>query len=234
MYARTGRMSGLVALVAILSCAVLVACGGAGGEPVAKASGAPKSIPVADGADPYALLADIRDAHAADRDGRAARLDDVSRTWRGKRVRWELGVLRPLCPNASGCAALPFDQARLDEPSGQGWLPRLELEPEEHARIVAACEEQPLCVVEVEATVSRVRLSTELPTAVTLAEARMLSARGPAAAESWVRYPAPAWQAGTSRAASASGSTASSERSAVAAWAPSTRRSKRTSTVASR
>ena len=183
-------------LVVLAACVALVACARAGEEPVAKAPGAPKSIPVADGADPYALLADIRDAHAADRDSRAARLDDVSRTWRGKRVRWELGLLGPLCPSASGCVALPFDQARLDEPSGQGWLPRLELAPEEHARIGAACEEQPLCVVAVEATVSRVRLSTELPTAVTLAEVRMLSARGPAAAESWVRYPAAAWQAG--------------------------------------
>jgi hypothetical protein len=84
---------------------------------------------------------------------------------------------------------LPFDHARLTERSGQGWLPRVELEPEQHARIRDACEGSSACVVTLEASVKEVRLTTELPTAVTLRAARMISARAPSPGESWARAP---------------------------------------------
>lgn len=142
-------------------------------------------------ADAYALLEDLRAAHAVDRDERAAAFDHVRARWRGRAVRWEVGTLAALCPTATACHALPFDRARAPGPIDQGWLPALELAPEEHARLRAECADAPLCVVTIDATMKDVRLSEELPTRVTLADVRLVSARPARASESWARSIAP-------------------------------------------
>ena len=177
--------------------ALLCACehaGPAGSEKTAKEIAAP-----IERTDQYALLADIRDARAVDRSERDLRYAEVTRAWRGRRVRWDVGVLEPLCARPDACVVLPFDNARLDERSGQGWLPRIELDAEEHARIRDACAQraesrgsarpQGACVITVEASVKGVRLTSELPVAVTLEAARMISARSAGPAESWARAP---------------------------------------------
>lgn len=141
------------------------------------------------GGDQYALLADIRAAEEAEPDTRPERFDDVMRAWRGRRVRWEVAVLAPLCARSEACVALPFDHARLEDGSGQGWLPRLDLDAAEHARIRRACEGRTTCVIGIDASVSHVRLSTELPTAVTLGGVRLVSVRAVASDEAWARQP---------------------------------------------
>ena len=167
--------------------AVVAACADADPGAAAKAK---KAIAApSESADQYALLADIRAAQSADRDERDQRYAEVSRGWRGRRVRWEVAVAAPLCARPDACMVMPFDHTRLTERADQGWLPRVELSAAEHARIREACTTTQPCVVALEATVREVRLTTELPTAVTLREARMVSARALRSHESFARAP---------------------------------------------
>jgi hypothetical protein len=156
--------------------------------PTTSASAAVARVEV-DGRDQYALANDIVTALAADPDEDPDALGRVRKAWQGRRFRWELAYLPALCARADRCTVAPFDHARFKRPVAQGWLPRLQLDETSFASLKRACKDHPLCVVRVDARLTKLRLSTELPTQLALDSVEVVGARAPRSGESWIVKP---------------------------------------------
>lgn len=137
--------------------------------------------------DQYALAADIAGAETGPDGSVGSALARARAEWRGRRYRWEVRFVPPLCQDADRCVVSPFDHARLAETRAPGWLPRLALDDGQHARLLALCADHRACVVTVEATLTELELSEDEPTTVTLADVRVVSARAATEGESWIR-----------------------------------------------
>lgn len=140
-----------------------------------------------DARDQYALLADIEGAIGTALARDAAAMTKVRQSWQGNRYRWELASVPLFCRSAAACHLAPFDHARFpDRRIQQGWMPQLELDDAGFAELGRLCEGRKVCVVEVEATMRELVFDPELPTAVRLADVRLVGARDGAPHESWI------------------------------------------------
>jgi hypothetical protein len=107
----------------------------------------------------------LDDIERGDRDEAGPRYDEVVRSFEGKRYRWRVKVLAPLC-RADRCNVLAFDRGGRGV-VGQSWMPRLELEPDQHRALVERCAGESPCSVELEGRMARLIASTEQFTSVT-------------------------------------------------------------------
>jgi hypothetical protein len=99
-------------------------------------------------------------------DGAALALAEIRRDWLGKRLRWQVYVIPALCARPDLCHVLPFDRGGRDRAVVHGWMPELHLDLQTFAAVHATCAGEPRCLVEIEATLGGLELSTEYPTAL--------------------------------------------------------------------
>ena len=99
-----------------------------------------------------------------DPDEAAAGYDQVVRGFQGRRYRWRLELIAPLC-REDRCNVLAFGG---DDDVGQSWMPRLILEPGARRALLDRCAGQPRCPFELTARLARLVASTEQFTSVTL------------------------------------------------------------------
>ncbi|HEU0037556.1 MAG TPA: hypothetical protein VFQ53_43395 [Kofleriaceae bacterium] len=109
-----------------------------------------------------------RDVDDADRRGTWY---EVKHKWQGQQVRWTVTRQRVLCASADACHVAAFP---IQRPAKQGWLPKLELAPGQYAAIESTCGARAQCEITVEGTLSRLELSAELPTSVTLSNVKLV------------------------------------------------------------
>lgn len=98
----------------------------------------------------------------------------VRSSWVGRRYRWTVRVIEPLCQSRDACNVLPFDRTGRDKDVVQGWMPRLVLDDGAFAAIQRACTGRPRCEIAVEGTLSRLVADTENPTSVEFSQIRVL------------------------------------------------------------
>ncbi len=141
-----------------------------------------------DSRDQYALAHAIMSAQRSDDvEGSLAR---TRSEWIGRRYRWEVALVPALCSAAAvgPCVVMPFDHGRDPEHSiHQGWLPKLDLSPDERSALLDACEAHRRCVIELSGTLRKFELSTERPTSLTLADVEVHGTRAATDDESWIR-----------------------------------------------
>ena len=103
--------------------------------------------------------------------GRLGTWDQVKSRWQGQALRWTVYWRAALCHSTQACnvAAFPVSQAAKD-----GWMPRLELAPDQLAALKAACRAAEPCAVTIEGTLDRLDLSPDNPTNVHLANVRVV------------------------------------------------------------
>ncbi|MEX1367030.1 MAG: hypothetical protein AB1Z98_28135 [Nannocystaceae bacterium] len=152
-------------------------------SPTAAAETPPASI---DPRDQYALARAIAQARSSYEDLEAA-LARTRAAWIDQRYRWELAYVPALCGAVGPCVALPFDHLHDPEhPIRQGWLPRLELDPQQRQQLATQCEGKRRCVVDVSARLQVLQLSTDKPPSLTLSEVEVHGARPSRDGESWI------------------------------------------------
>jgi hypothetical protein len=98
----------------------------------------------------------------------------IRTSWTGKRYRWRVRIALPLCRRADACNAIPFQRAGRDKAVVHGWMPRLLLDDTGFAAIRRACTGKPSCDVDIEGTLSQLRLDTENPTSLEFRDVRVL------------------------------------------------------------
>lgn len=137
-----------------------------------------------------ALAEAIDEARLASPDERPTIMARTRRAWLDRSVSWEVGFMAPLCAQAGPCVVLPFDRVAHPTRLPQGWLPELELSASARDELRNACSTHaPICVVQIDARISRLQLSADDPTSVALTDVTLGSVRSPADTESWVRRP---------------------------------------------
>jgi hypothetical protein len=145
--------------------AAACACGKADRAP----SPAPAAPPLA-----HAMQADLaRDIADAERLGTWS---DVAHRWQGQTVRWTVTHRRVLCRSADDCHVAAFP---IQRPAKQGWMPQLQFAPGQYDALAGACGGQDPCEVTIEATLSKLEVSPELPTSVQLSNVQILPAPHP-------------------------------------------------------
>lgn len=142
--------------------------------------------PSLDPREQYALVKQVAAARADD-DRADAALDAVRKSWQGRRYRWEMRFVGPLCQRAEACVVAPVDYNRFDDRIVQGWLPSLKLSEGAHAKMASQCQDHARCVVRFEGKLSELVLSTQLPTSMTLEDIEVLGVRPASASESWIK-----------------------------------------------
>ena len=140
--------------------AAACACGKADRAP----SPAPTPPPLA-----HATQADLaRDIADAERLGTWS---DVAHRWQGQTVRWTVTHRRVLCRSADDCYIAAFP---IQRPARQGWMPQLQFAPGQYDALAGVCGGQDPCEVTIEATLSKLEVSPELPTSVQLSNVQIL------------------------------------------------------------
>ncbi len=186
-----------LAVLLVTASMVLAACtkphadsgagnGASNGEPQA---GAALSVPTpAESAEPVGpaeddprdqrqLALDIRAAEALrGSDATAVQLQKVRRDWLGKRYHWQVTVLPQLCSRAERCNVLPFDMLGEERKLVQGWMPRLDLDADNFAKLQRQCADKGRCEIAFAGTMSKLTLSTERFTAVGFRDVQVLDA----------------------------------------------------------
>ena len=109
-----------------------------------------------------------------DRAGAATAYSRIRTSWLGRRYRWNVRVVEPLCRSRDACNVLPFERGSSDRKIVYGWMPRLVLDDAGFAAIQRACTGKPACRVDVEGTLSGFVLDTERPTSLELSQVRVL------------------------------------------------------------
>jgi hypothetical protein len=138
--------------------------------------------------DQYALVQEIIDARSRQPPELATALDTVRHAWQHRRYRWEVAIVPTLCRAATSCVAMPFDHLRHpDLQIVQGWLPRLELDADAHAKLLRDCEPHKQCVLTFEGDLDRFVLDPEDPTSLAFANVEIQSVRAAEPSESWIR-----------------------------------------------
>ena len=140
--------------------AAACACGKADHAP------APAAAPPLTRATQADLARDIADAE------RLGTWSDVSRRWQGQAVRWTVTHRRALCESADDCHVAAFP---IQRPARQGWMPQLQFAPGQYDALTGRCAGQDPCEVTIEATVSKLEASPELPTSVQLSSVKLPS-----------------------------------------------------------
>lgn len=168
--------------LAIITC--LLACTDRGDEAPVEA----EASTTIDPRDQYTLVQQIIDARSRQEPELATALDAVRHDWQHRRYRWEVALVPTLCRAATSCVALPFDHLRHpDLQIVQGWLPRLELDTEVHARLLRSCEPHQQCVFTFAGDLDRFVLDAEDPTSLAFANVEIESVRAAEPTESWIR-----------------------------------------------
>lgn len=144
------------------------------------------TVPELDARSQYTLVEASLKARA-DADLADSKLAAVRKDWVKHRVRWQMRYIAPLCQRADSCAVAPVDYNQFEGRVVQGWLPSLELTETSHAQVVSQCEGKARCVIEFEAEIKELVLSTVEPTSMTLSHIEILSARSASDSESWVK-----------------------------------------------
>ena len=165
---------------------VLLALTACDPEPMTITKSSPRPAVVVDKRDQYALA---RAIVSIDPERDADAFAQLTKAWQGRRFRWELAYLPALCTHPDRCMVAPFDHARFERPLAQGWLPRLMLDEQTFRAVRARCRAHKQCIVEVDARLAEIRLSTELPTQLTLDSVHLKSTREARADESWIVSP---------------------------------------------
>jgi hypothetical protein len=99
----------------------------------------------------------------------------VRKDWLGKRYRWSVYRIAPLCRSAESCNVLPFDRGGRDARVVQGWMPRLALDDGAMKAIAARCGDLPRCEIAFEATLSQMTLSLDKPTSLAFDQVAVVS-----------------------------------------------------------
>jgi len=119
----------------------------------------------------HATQADLaREIADADRLGTWS---ELARRWQGQTVRWAVTRQRVLCRSAEDCNVAAFP---IQRPAHQGWMPQLTFAPGQFELLTARCSGQDTCDVTIEATLSKLEVSPELPTSVQLSNVQIVSA----------------------------------------------------------
>ena len=140
--------------------AVIAACGKTASAP---APTAPPPLAHATQAD---LAREIADAD------RLGTWSEIVHRWRGQTVRWTVTRQRLLCRSAEDCNVAAFP---IERPAKQGWMPQLSFAPGQFDELARRCGDQEQCEITIEATVSKLEVSPELPTSVQLSGVRIVS-----------------------------------------------------------
>lgn len=183
------RATSMLLWVTLLA-APLLGCDASEASPLPAAGVAPATQPApradVDARDQYAFVQALIAAQQADPESDPNAHARFTRDWKGRRYSWELAYLAPLCQRAESCVMAPFDHARQPTRIMQGWLPRLALDEDSHAALVASCRDTSRCIVRIEGTLSTLMASPELPTSLAFSDVRITSTRPARADESWV------------------------------------------------
>ena len=144
----------------LLAAACACACGKADRAPAP----APTPPPLA-----HATQADLaREIADAERLGTWG---DVAHRWQGQTVRWTVTHRRVLCRSADDCYVAAFP---IQRPAKQGWMPQLQFAPGQYDALAGVCGGQDPCEVTIEATLSKLEVSPELPTSVQLSNVQIV------------------------------------------------------------
>ncbi|HEX8109700.1 MAG TPA: hypothetical protein VF516_18340 [Kofleriaceae bacterium] len=144
---------------------LLVAATGACG----KADRAPSPTPAPPPPLAHATQADLaREVADAERLGTWS---DVSHRWQGQTVRWTVTHRRVLCRSADDCHVAAFP---IQRPARQGWMPQLQFAPGQYDALTGLCGGQDPCEVTIEATLSKLEVSPELPASVQLSSVQIV------------------------------------------------------------
>ncbi len=129
--------------------------------------------------DQYALANAMIEGQQVDPDEQPASFARVHGSWAGKRYRWSMMRIEPLCRSADDCLVAPFDLGRFAFPLDFSFLPRVAFSSEQHAAHMRdACAPHGLeCVVTFEATLSDFQFELGIPPGLTLTDAHFVSAR---------------------------------------------------------
>ena len=98
---------------------------------------------------------------------------DVKSRWQGQRLRWTVTRYPALCRSAESCNVAAFPVQR---PAKHGWLPTLDLAPDQFRALEARCGKADACELTVEGTLSKLEVSDASPTNVTLSNVRIVDA----------------------------------------------------------
>jgi hypothetical protein len=163
------------ALAATLTAALaLAACRDEGGS-APKPAPAQGRVASLDPRSQYDLAAALTQVETArDRADLAAGYARLRTAWVGRRYRWTVRVVGPLCRSRDACNVLPFDRAGRDRKVVQGWMPRLDLDEGAFAALQRACAGRAPCEVQVEGTLSRMIADTQNPTSLEFSQVRVL------------------------------------------------------------
>jgi hypothetical protein len=169
----------LLGAVALMSAGCDAGGAGGGAAPVrAKAKPAAKSTAkpaVFDPRDQYELARALDEVETArDVDATASGYSRLRASWTGKRYRWRVHVIAPLCGSRDACHVLPFDRGGRDAKMVQGWMPHLVLDDTGFAAIQERCGGRDMCQIEVEGTLSQLVVDTENPTSLEFRDVRVL------------------------------------------------------------
>lgn len=153
--------------IAVLLVAAAAACGKTDRPAPAPAASA---VHLAPAPLAHASQADLaREVADADRLGT---WQDVQQRWQGQTVRWTVTRQRLLCRSADDCNVAAFP---IQRPARQGWMPQLAFAPGQYDVLAGLCGTREQCDVTVEATLSQLDVSPELPTRVQLSNVRIAS-----------------------------------------------------------
>ncbi len=123
----------------------------------------------------YDLAAALTEVERSrDPDQVALGYEKIRASWTGKRYRWRVRVIEPLCRSRDACNVLPFDRAGRDKAIVHGWMPQLLLDDTSFAAIGRSCSGKPSCEIGIEGTLSELTLDTENPTSLQFRDVRVL------------------------------------------------------------
>lgn len=119
---------------------------------------------------------DLADALAAVERGDPAEAADgyarVVRRFQGRRYRWPLYLVPPLCRRGR-CNVLAFDHIGREHGVVQGWMPRLEIDEEQRRLLLERCGERSPCPFVAEVRLAALTASPERFTSVALADVEL-------------------------------------------------------------
>lgn len=165
-------MKTLLAAAVSLLLALVAACDrDADSLDLGAARPAPDATTAVDARSQRDLASALDRVERGDRDAADEGYRRVVRSFQGRRYRWTVQLIAPLC-RADRCNVLAFAGGGRGE-TGQSWMPRLELEPDQRQALLDRCAGQTSCRVEFEGRMSKLIASTEQFTSVTFDRVRI-------------------------------------------------------------
>jgi len=155
--------------------AITTSCKRDGGNPEPEPAATEAQAPALDSRSLLELAQDIRSVEKGDPYDAEEGYAEVVSSYRGKRFRWQLYLVRALC-GESQCNAMPFKDGGKDVGVVAGWMPRLAMSPKTRTTLLKQCGDQPQCPFTVEATLAEFTASTEKFTSLGLKDVTLVSA----------------------------------------------------------